>query len=167
MLQNTAAKNVSGATMSDATFGQAATFNTEVGFSLDVSPDKKAFTAAFSGLAVGIDGRSAAPVASRVFSFVLPLSGAEPGLEIPFAVSGFVLSGNAANGHLVFSVNDQSMVADFPANSDNSFVQQFKYKAGSATEARITVCLLADRDSASDSAISLNVTTIDTDMAIH
>ena len=36
------------------------------------------------------------------------------GMEIPFFVSGFVLSQEGANGHLLFSVNDQSMVVDFP-----------------------------------------------------
>src|ERR1700674_3956004 len=72
----------------DATFGQAAMFNTDVGFSLEVSQDKKAFTASFSGLAVSIDGKSSAPIVSRAFSFALPLSGADPGQEIPFFVSG-------------------------------------------------------------------------------
>jgi len=33
--------------MQDATFGEAPTFNTDVGFSLALSPDKKAFTATF------------------------------------------------------------------------------------------------------------------------
>jgi hypothetical protein len=50
-------------------------------------------------------------------------------MEIPFFVSGFVLSQEGANGHLLFSVNDQSMVVDFPQNSDNDFVQQFNYNA--------------------------------------
>ena len=31
--------------MQDATFGEAPTFSTDVAFSLDLSPDKKAFTA--------------------------------------------------------------------------------------------------------------------------
>jgi hypothetical protein len=151
----------------DATFGQAATFNTDVGFSLDVSSDKKAFTASFSGLAVNIDGKSSAPIVSRAFSFALPLSGADPGQEIPFFVSGFVATEKGANGHLLFSVNDQTIAADFPGNSKSDFVQQLKYKAGDAAEVRITVFLLADRDSTSDSAVSLNVLAIDTDIVKH
>jgi hypothetical protein len=35
---------------SDATFGPGPTFNTDVGFDIALSPDKKAFTATFSGL---------------------------------------------------------------------------------------------------------------------
>jgi hypothetical protein len=152
---------------SDAVFGQAATFNSDVGFVLDVSSDKKAFTASFSGLAVSLDGKSSAPIVSRAFSFALPLTGADPGMEIPFFVQGFVLSGKGANGHLVFTVNDQSIVADFPGSSKNDFLQQINYRVGDATEARITVFLAADRDSTSDSAINLNVTAIDTDILKH
>jgi len=88
-------------------------------------------------------------------------------MEIPFFVSGFVLSQEGANGHLLFSVNDQSMVVDFPINSNNDFVQQFKYKVDSASELRISVFLLADRDSKSGAAVNLNVLTIDTDTARH
>jgi hypothetical protein len=181
MIQNIAAKCV--ATLSlilavaaspafgagDATFGQAPTFNTDVDFSLNVSPDKKAFTMAFDNLVVGIDGKSSAPIATRIFSFVLPLSGADPGLEIPFSVSGYIFTDKGANGHLIFSVNDQTTVADFTANSDKDFIQQLKYKVGSASEARITVFLLADRDSTSASTVRLNVLAIDagTDILNH
>ena len=148
----------------NAAFGQAASFNTDVGFELGVSPDKKAFTANFSGLEVIIDGTSAAPIATRVFSFSVPLSGTDPGQEIPFTVQGHCLSEKEAAAHLVFSVNDQSTVVDFPVNSDSSYVHQLKYKAGKAADARIAVYLLADRDSRSGSAVQVNVTSIDADL---
>jgi hypothetical protein len=150
-----------------ATFGQAPSFNSDVGFTLGVSTDKKAFTIIFGNLTVSIDGKSSAPVVTRMFSFVLPLAGADPSLEIPFFVSGFVLTQKGANGHLVFSVNDQTTVADFAENSNTDFTQQLKYKVGSASEVRMTVFLLADRDSTSDSAVHLNVTAIDTDILKH
>jgi hypothetical protein len=148
----------------DAAFGQAATFNTDVGFSLAVSPDRKAFSANFSGLEVIIQGTSAAPIATRVFSFSIPLSGTYPGQEIPFTVQGHSLSQKEATAHLVFSVNDQTTVVDFPVNSDASFEQKLKYKAGDATDARITVFLLADRDARSDSGVQVNVVSIDADL---
>ena len=151
----------------DATFGQAPTFKSDVAFSLDVSPDKKAFTITFDNLGVSIDGKPSAPIATRMFSFVLPLSGADPTLEIPFFVSGFVSAEKGANGHLVFSVNNQTTVADFTANSDKDFIQQLKCKIGSESEVRITVFLLADRDSTSDAAVHLNVLAIDTDILKH
>ena len=150
----------------DAAFGQAATFNSDVGFELAVSPDKKAFTATFSGLETGIQGQSASPVATRLFSFSIPLSAADLGYEIPFTVQGFTLSGKQTSAHLMFTVNDQTSVVDFPAETDSSFVHQLKYKAGNATEARITAFLLADRDSRSDSGVHIMVNAIDADLAI-
>jgi hypothetical protein len=153
--------------MQDVTFGQAPTFTTDVGFSFDLSPDRKAFTATFSGLAAVIVGTSAPPIATCVFSFSLPLSCAEPGQQIPFYASGFVLSENEASAHLVFSVNNQTTVTDFPANSNTEFVQQLTYTTGDAADVRITVFLLADRDSNSDSGVHVNVTAIDTDTVKH
>jgi hypothetical protein len=149
--------------MSDATFG-GPTFNSDVEFNINISDDKKAFTATFSGLGVSLDAPGSAPIVTRVFSFSLPLSGADPGVEFPFFVSGFISSQEGANGHLLFSVNDQSMVVDFPPNSGNDYVQQLNYKVGNASELRISIFLLADRDSKSSAAVSLNVLAIDTDM---
>ena len=151
----------------DATFGPGPTFSTDVGFDLALSPDKKAFTATFGGLEAIIDGKSAPPIATRVFSFSIPLAHAGPGQEIPFFVSGFAVAEKGANAHLVFSVNDQSSIAYLPTESKEDFVHQLKYKATDATEARITVFLLASRDSKSDAAVHLNVTAIDTDIAKH
>ncbi len=149
----------------DATFGQP-TFSSEPGISINLSDDNKAFTVTFSdpsGLAVRVD-QGTAPIITRVCSFALPLSGADPGLEIPFSLQGFVLTETGANGHLLFSVNDQTMVVDFPENSDDSFLKQFSYKVGNASELRITVFLLGDRDSTSNDGVNLSVTSIDTDV---
>jgi hypothetical protein len=88
-------------------------------------------------------------------------------MEIPFFVAGFVGTETGANGHLLFSVNDQTMVVDFPDSSNGDFVKQFNYEVGSASELRITIFLLADRDSASDAGVSLNVLSIDTDVNKH
>ena len=74
----------------DATFGKGASFTTDVGLNLGVSDDKKSFTAIFGGLEA-ILGNSPAPVATRMFSFSIPLTGADPGQEIPFFVQGFAL----------------------------------------------------------------------------
>jgi hypothetical protein len=152
---------------SDATFGPGPTFTTDVGFDIALSPDKKAFTALFSGLEAIIDGKTAPPIVTRVFSFSIPLTDAKPGQEIPFFVSGFAVAEKGANAQLVFSVNDQSSMAYLPTKSDEGFVHQLQYKATDAAEAKITVFLLANRDSKSDAAVHLNVTAIDTDITKH
>ena len=153
--------------MQEALFGKAPTFNTDVGFSFALSPDEKALTASFGGLEAVIEGASAPPIVTRVFSFSLPLSSVQLGQEIPFFVSGFVFSEREATAHLLFSINDQSTVIDFPANSETDFVHELKYTPREAADVRMTVFLLADRDSNSDSAVHINVTAIDTDMVKH
>jgi hypothetical protein len=151
---------------SDATFGPGATFNTDVGFDIDLSPDKKAFTATFNALEAIIDGKTP-PIVTRVFSFSIPLADAKPGQEIPFFVLGTAEFEKGANAHLVLTVNDQSTTAYFPAPPEAGFVHRLNYKATDATEARVTVFLLVSRDSKSGTEAFLNVSTIDTDITKH
>ena len=151
----------------DATFGPGPTFSSDIGFDIALSEDKKAFTATFGGFEAVIDGKSASPIVTRVFSFSIPLTDAKPGQEIPFFVSGFLAAEKGANAQLVFSVNEQSSMASLPIATQDSFVHQLKYKATDAAEAKITIFLLANRDSKSDAAVHLNVTAIDTDIAKH
>jgi hypothetical protein len=139
------------------------TFNSDVGFKLDPSDDKQAFTVSFSGLIVGINDAGSAPIVAREFSFAVPLSGVDSGVEIPFAVSGFAGVEAGASAHLIFIVNDQAMVADFQENSKDDYVKQFNFKTGTAAELRISIVLVVNRDSTSNAGATLNVLSIDTD----
>jgi hypothetical protein len=151
-----------------ATFGQAPTYNSDVGFALNVSPDKKAFTAVFAGLEVHLEGKLPAPVLMRTFSFVLPVSDAEKGSEIPFFVQGSASFEKGASGRLVFMVNDQTMVVHFSENPKrDDFLRDLKYKVGAAPELRITIIVMVDRDSKSGAGAYLNVSVVDTDVLKH
>src|SRR5215467_1511059 len=66
------------------TFGNAPTYNSDTGFTLLLSDDKKSFTAGFSNLLVQLIPSSPQPIITRTFSFSLPLSGVDAGTEIPF-----------------------------------------------------------------------------------
>jgi hypothetical protein len=145
------------------TFGNP-TFNNDVGFKLDPSDDKQAFTASFSGLIVSINDAGAAPIVAKEFSFAVPLSGVDSGTQIPFAVSGFAGVEKGANAHLIFIVNDQMMTATFQENPRGDYVKQFSFKSDSASELRITLVLVANRDSTSNAGATLNVLSIDTDL---
>src|SRR3954470_7013341 len=151
----------------NATFGPGPTFNTDVGFDIAVSEDKKAFTVIFGGLEAMLLGKSAPPIATRIFSFSIPLTGAEPGQEIPFFVQGTAEYEKGAAVHMVFTVTDQSTTAYLPGTSKESYLHQFKYKATDAKEARVTVFLVVSRDSKSEAGAYLNVSTIDTDITKH
>jgi hypothetical protein len=83
----------------DATFG-GPTFNSDGGTNFGLSDDKKAFTFTLTGFGVSLDAKGSAPIVTKVCSLALPLSGADPGVEIPFAIAGFVGIQKGANGEL-------------------------------------------------------------------
>ena len=57
-----------------------------------------------------------------------------------------------ATATIVFSVNGQTTVADFPANSEQGFDQVLKFTAPSPSECRLCVFLLVRRDSKNSNA---------------
>ena len=162
------------------TFGDKPTFQSGAQSEYAPSGDKKAFTITFGDLEVAIDtsklpeksakrARSpatAAPVATRVFSTVIPVKGGKS-IKTSFFVSGYVVTTEGSQGTLLFSVNGQNTLTKFAAKSDKSFVQRLDFKAKSASEIRMTVFLLAERDAQYPNAAAyLNVSTIDTDAAL-
>jgi hypothetical protein len=149
------------------TFGQTPTFQSEEPFILGVSDDKRALTLTFSEFEVTVGGsNSPAPTATRAFFLVLPLEGYDERVEIEFFCSNaFVLTTEGATATLVFSVNGQTTVADFPANSEQSFIQPLKFTAPSPSECRLCVFLLVGRDSKDSNAEAfLSVPAIDAEI---
>ena len=152
------------------TFGQTLTHQSDEKIDLAVSDDGRALTLGFlEGFEVTVGGsKSPTPTATRVFFGVLPLEGYDEGVEIAFAASGFVLTLEGATATLVFSVNGQTTVADFPANSEQSFVQPLKFTAPSPSECRISVFLLVGRDSENSNAEAfLRVLSVDAEIPRH
>jgi hypothetical protein len=144
-------------------FGQTPTFQSDEPFNFDVSEDKRALTMTFSELGVYVgDSQSPAPTSTHTFFLVLPLEGYDESAEIEFAVSAFVLTTEGATATLLFSVNGQTTVADFPENSEQSFTPSLKITGPSPSECRLCVFLLVGRDSKDPNpAASLNVLAID------
>jgi hypothetical protein len=148
-------------------FGQTPTFQSDEPFVLDVSDDKRALTLTFSEFEVSVgSSQSPAPMSTRAFFLVLPLEGYDERVEIEFFCSNaFVLTTEGATATLVFSVNGQTTVADFPANSEQSFIQPLKFTAPSPSECRLCVFLLVGRDSKnSNSEAFLRVPAIDAEI---
>ncbi len=154
-------------------FGQTPTFQSatppfqsDESSILEVSEDKRALTMTFSELGVTVgDSQSPAPMSPRTFFLVLPLEGYDERAEIEFFCSAHVLTTEGATATLVFSVNGQTTVADFPANSEQSFTPSLKITGPSPSECRLCVFLLVGRDSQnSNSAASLNVLAIDAEI---
>ncbi len=149
------------------TFGQTPTHQSDEPFVLNVSEDKRALTLTFSEFEVTVGGsQSPAPTATRAFFLVLPLEGDYERVEIEFFCSNaFVLTTEGATATLVFSVNGQTTVADFPANSEQSFIQPLKFTAPSPSECRLCIFLLVGRDSKNSNAEAfLRVPAIDAEI---
>jgi hypothetical protein len=148
------------------TFGQVPPYQNDERFDLVVSDDKRALTLTFPHLQATVGGsKSPAPVATRVFSLVLPLAGDDKRAEIEFIVQGFVLALDGATASLLCSVNGQTTVADFPGESDQSVVQTLKCSADTPSECRLCVFLLLGRDSRNTNAEAhLSVITIDAEI---
>ena len=154
-------------------FAQTPTFQSDEKFEprptqpvtqLDVSDDGRALTLAFSAFEVAIGGtKSPAPTSTHAFSFVMPLEGYDnETVQIDFHVQGFVATTEGATATMVLSVNGQSTLADFPANSEQSYLQSLKFSASSPKECRLSVFLLVGRDSTNpDAEAFMNTLSID------
>src|ERR671910_1763564 len=159
------------------TFAQGPTFQSDEEFELDVSDDGEAWTLTFPGFEVPVGGTnrgrladwspellSPAPTATRAFFLVMPLEGDDnESVEIDFRVQGFVLTTEGATATVMLSVNGQTTFADFPANSEESYLQSLKFTASSPpSECRLSVFLLVGRDSTnSDAEAFINTLSID------
>jgi hypothetical protein len=158
------------------TFAQGPTFQSDEEFELDVSEDGEALTLTFSEFVVAVGGTnrarltdwspellSPAPTATRTFFLFMPLEGDDnETVEIDFTAQGSVLTTEGATATMVLSVNGQTTVADFPANSEESYLQSLKFTASSPTECRLSVFLLVGRDSKnSDAEAFMNTLSID------
>ncbi len=150
------------------TFGQTPTYQSDEKFDLDLSDDKRALTLRFAeGFEVTVGGHeSQAPTSTHAFFLVLPLEGGDERAEVEFLVTNaFVGTTEGATATMVLSVNGQTTVADFPANSEQSFDHVLKFTAPSASECRLSVFLLVGRDSNNSNAeATLSVPVIDAEI---
>ena len=156
-----------------ATFGEKPTFSSEQNILYHLEDDKKSFAIAFDGFGtkvgtVGFTGApdTKAPVSTRVYSAVVPVTGKD--INASFVVNGFAVTEVGTNAVLVLSVNDKQIIHRFPPNIDNeAFTVALKYRAKSVTDVRVTVFLLAERDSAHPDASALvAITDISSDAAL-
>lgn len=129
------------------TFGEAPSFSSEQNTSFKRSGDEHAFTIDFNGLEIGLGhGPVPAPVVTRIYSMVVPLSDAQKGVEIPFHFQGYSLCLDGVNAYAVFSVNGQTSTINFPPGHDQSFLHTLVFKAPYATDVRLTILLALERD---------------------
>ncbi|HYT88312.1 MAG TPA: hypothetical protein VEL76_06300 [Gemmataceae bacterium] len=148
--------------MSEPAFGSKPTFASNGGLDLSVSPDKQAFTITCSDVEVIADAGGPAPIATRVVSVVIPAEGLDDGVEISFRASGFAFVTEGAAGLAMIIVNGDAGIEHLRPGTDNEFMQELTVDGSGASECRLSVVLIAERDSGKPDAIArLNILSID------
>lgn len=161
-------------------FGEKPSFQAGAQFDYGVSDDKKAITIMFSDLEVAVESgklpekvakrvrstATTAPVVTRVCAIVIPLKGSKS-IKTSFYFQGYVSTSPGAQGILFIRVNGENKIVKFGPKSDRSFLEKVNFSSTSASEIRMTVFLLAEREGQHQNASAyLNVSTIDTDASV-
>jgi hypothetical protein len=148
------------------TFGRIPRRKSAVRFEPGLSEDKRALTLTFSDFQIHVGGgKSRATTVTRLFSLPLPLRGDESNVEIEFNLDCLAITTAGATASLVCSVNGQTTVADFPENTDQSFIHTLRFAAETPSEARLCVFLLLGRNSKNpDAEANLSVSSLEAEL---
>lgn len=152
--------------MSDPAFGTTPIFTSEEPLDLSVSPDGQALTITYSDFEVLVDSAASAPIATRVKSVALPVEGFADGVKVAVRVDGFAFATDGAAGSAVIIVNGNAGVERAAPGADNEFVHEVVADGSGAAECRISVILVAERDSENPDAVArLNVLSLDAEIS--
>jgi len=156
------------------TFGKELTFSSTKKVVYSLSDDKKAFELRFVPAlaaavgAIDVDGvpKTDAPVSTCIYSTVIPATGKN--VKTSVFVNGFGLMEAGTNSVLILSVNDQHIVNHFVATKKGQdFTAALPYRAKAVTDIRLTVALVAERDSTHpEASAQITVTDISADAAL-
>ena len=115
------------------------------------SPDKLTFTMTFSNMEAvigsGQSGAVDAPVATKVASLVIPVTGQQ--IDATIVVDAGATTQEGTGATLMLVVNDKSTAVHVPAGANNKDVElQLRYRAKGVSDLRITILAVVDRDQA-------------------
>lgn len=148
--------------MSEFGFGSTPVVVNDAGLDVAVSLDRQAFTVTFSALEVIAEEGTAAPMATRVASLVVPVQDVAEGTQIALRVSGFAFIQQGATGLLTMTANGRATTEYLSPGLDNEFVYELRIDATGASACRVSLFLVAERDSGMGQAIArFNVLSMD------
>ena len=127
---------------------------------IDVSPDGAALTTVFSDFEVTLP-QGAQSNGTRM---VMPLTGGAQNAQLTVYASGYAFTTHAT-ARLSLTVNGQTIVKDFPAGTDDEFVQQIKLPAIAGSECQLSLAIEVHQAAGSDDGDAyLNVTAVDAEI---
>jgi hypothetical protein len=152
--------------MSELGFGTSPTFISDGGLVVSISPDGQVFTATFSDAEVAVATGDPASIATRVVSMVVPVEGSDEGGEIAVSVSGFAFVTEGATGLATITINGRASTEYLSPGVEDDFVYELRVDLTGSSECRISVFLVAERDSANPDAVArFNVLSIDANLS--
>ena len=152
--------------MSDPAFGTTPTFSTDDPLDLAVSPDGQALTIIYPGFEALADPSSSAPVVTAVKSLALPVDGFDQGARVAVRIDGFGFATDGAAGSVVVVVNGNADAAPIVPGADGDFVHEVVTDGTGTAECRISVILVAERDSGNPDAVArVLVQTLDAEIS--
>ena len=154
--------------MTGATFGSGWTGSGDNGFEVSISGDALAFTITFAEIEANVDaGKSDDLFVARVFSAVMPLEGDGDEVSIAFRASVYAFTSEGGTGYALLSVNGQTAVQQFAAETNDDFVEPLTVTAGPGSLLHLVLVAVAQRDPASpDAAAAIRPVSIDAEIPL-
>jgi nucleoid-associated protein YgaU len=139
--------------MSDMRFAAEPSYASHRHFDASVSDDGQGFTVTLETVQTTVEpGGTRLPFASHVFSMVWPVEGPDSVVGFSLNAGGYAEVYDGASGYAVLSGNGKTSVNHCPPGTRQDFDQALELEAGWASECRVTIFLLVERDSAARAA---------------
>jgi hypothetical protein len=132
----------------------------------NIAPDRQALTTGFDNLEVEVgNGKLTDCDATRSYTMTIPLTGGGHRSVLRFHVQGYAFVAKGVTARLTVRGNGRTTARDFPAGTDDSFLQTVELPATPGTTYRLeTVVKLHQDPDTSRTAGYLNVTAIDVEI---
>lgn len=151
--------------MSDPAFGTTPVFTSEDPLDLAVSPDGQALTINYLGFEALVDSATPPPVVTAIRSVALPTEVFAEGVTVAVRIDGFAFATDGAAASAVVIVNGNAGVKRVAPGADGDFVHEVVAEGTGTAECRISVILVAERDSVNPDAVArLNVLSLDAEI---
>jgi len=135
-------------------------------FDTNVSPDRQALTTAFDNLLVEVgNGKLTNCDATRSYTMTIPLTGGDKLARLRFHVQGYAFVAKGVTARLTVRGNGRTTTRDFPAGTDDSYLQTVELPATPGTTYRLSTSVELHQDPGTyRTAGYLNVLSIDAEI---
>jgi hypothetical protein len=146
-------------------FGPGMAEGSHAHFDTDIAPDRQALTTTFDDLQVEVgNGKVTDCDVTRSYTMTIPLVGGGHRSVLRFHVQGFAYVDKGVTARLTVRGNGRTTTRDFPAGTNDSFLQTMELPATPGTTYRLETVVELHQDPAIVTAGYLNVAAIDVEI---